>query len=87
MRTNPFTQHLDDIDETYWQHQRRALGFAVRLLGAGCAALVHALLPFLFVHTGSRAINRLHDAMTARSHAVARSRASNAREFVANMPR
>lgn len=60
---NPFTQHPHDIGETYWQHQRRALGFAFQLLSAGLAALVHALLPFLFVETGSRAISKLHAAM------------------------
>lgn len=63
MSANPFTQHPHNIGETYWQHQRRALGFAFQLLGAGCAALVHALLPFLFVETGSRAIRKLHTDM------------------------
>jgi Family of unknown function (DUF6356) len=63
MSANPFTQHPHQIGETYWQHQRRALGFALQLLGAGLAALVHALLPFMFVETGSRVINKLHTAM------------------------
>lgn len=68
MTANPFTQHPHEIGESYWQHQRRALGFAVCLLLAGGAALVHALLPFLFVHTGSRMIGRLHASMVARRH-------------------
>lgn len=63
MNPNPFTQHPAEVGETYWQHQRTALGFAVELFGAGFAALVHAFLPFLFVKTGSRAIRRLHERM------------------------
>lgn len=63
MNNNPFTQHPAEVGESYWQHQRMALGFAVELFAAGFAALVHALLPFLFVKTGSRAITRLHDRM------------------------
>lgn len=63
MRGNLFTQHPAEVGETYWQHQRVALGFAAALFTAGCAALVHAFLPFLFVKTGSEAIARLHDRM------------------------
>ncbi|MBL8523054.1 MAG: hypothetical protein JNN20_05140 [Betaproteobacteria bacterium] len=70
MSANPFTQHPHDIGETYWQHQRRALGFAFQLLGAGLAALVHALLPFLFVETGSRTISKLHTAMVTHRRAA-----------------
>jgi Family of unknown function (DUF6356) len=32
---------------------------------AGCACLVHGVLPFLFVSTGSRAISELNDRMIA----------------------
>jgi hypothetical protein len=32
---------------------------------AGLACLVHAVLPFLFVKTGSRTISVLHDRMVA----------------------
>lgn len=63
MNNNPFTQHPAEVGESYWQHQRMALGFAVELFAAGFAALVHAFLPFLFVKTGSKAITRLHDRM------------------------
>ena len=36
------------------------------LLGAGLACMVHAVLPFLFVRTGSATIERLHGHMTGR---------------------
>ena len=51
-----FTEHPDSIGETYWQHLAFALGFAARLMLAGLAALVHAVLPFLFKTTASRLI-------------------------------
>ena len=40
-----FTEHPASVGESYWQHLAFASGFAARLLLAGLAALVHALLP------------------------------------------
>jgi hypothetical protein len=37
--------------------------FGVRMMAAGVACLVHAVLPFLFVHTGSRTIGELNERM------------------------
>ena len=37
--------------------------FGVRMVFAGLACLVHAVLPFLFVKTGSLAITELHHKM------------------------
>jgi len=51
-----FTDHPASVGESYWQHLAFALGFAVKLLLAGMAALVHAILPFLFKTTASRLI-------------------------------
>ena len=51
-----FTEHPASVGESYWQHLAFALGFAVKLLLAGLAALVHAVLPFLFKTTASRLI-------------------------------
>jgi len=62
-----FTEHPQTVDETYFQHMRFAAGFAVRLLGAGCAAIVHAVLPFLFEKTASRMINDMHHRMHNRN--------------------
>jgi hypothetical protein len=58
-----FTAHPRDAGETYWQHMRVSLSFAGPLLLAGFAALVHALLPFLLVRTGSGIVARLHERM------------------------
>jgi len=65
-RANPFTDHPSEVGETYLAHLRTAAGFGWQLTVAGLACLVHALLPFLFVRTGSECIHRLHERMHAR---------------------
>lgn len=58
-----FTRHLRSVDESYVQHGRHALGFAVHMFVGSLACLVHALCPFLLERTGSDIIRRLHDRM------------------------
>ncbi|MGP8034561.1 MAG: DUF6356 family protein [Steroidobacteraceae bacterium] len=58
-----FTEHPASVGETYSEHMGRAACFGLRMIGAGVACLVHALLPFLFVRTGSAAIAELNDRM------------------------
>ena len=55
-----FLDHPASLDETYLEHQVVALSFAFRLMGASLACAVHALVPALFVATGSRAIANLN---------------------------
>jgi hypothetical protein len=59
-----FSEHPASVGETYTEHMGRAACFGGRMITAGVACLVHALLPFLFVHTGSRTIAELNDRMT-----------------------
>ena len=40
-----FIDHPRSVDETYFEHMRFAGWFAVRLLMAGCAAIIHAVIP------------------------------------------
>ena len=56
-----FLDHLRSVDESYFEHLLFAGGFALRLLGAGVAALVHALVPCLFEKTASQMITQMHD--------------------------
>jgi hypothetical protein len=60
-----FTEHPESVDETYGEHLVRAWWFGGRMVVAGLACMLHALLPFIFVHTGSEAIDELHDRMQA----------------------
>lgn len=61
-----FTEHPASVGETYAEHMAVALGYGVRLLGAGCAAVVHALVPALFETTASDAIRGMHAEMENR---------------------
>lgn len=72
LRANPFTEHPAAAGETYLAHLRTAAGFGFELVTAGLACLVHALLPFLFVRTGSDCICRLYERMCARRRRVER---------------
>ena len=58
-----FTAHPASVDETYAEHLSVAFSFGTRMVAAGLACLVHGLLPFLFVRTGSRAIEELNERM------------------------
>ncbi|WP_213769293.1 DUF6356 family protein [Caballeronia sp. dw_19] len=60
---NIFTTHPAAVGETYFEHLRVAVGFGARLFVAGIACCIHALLPWLFVSTGSRAVVKLHKSM------------------------
>lgn len=63
-----FTRHPADVGETYGQHLAHASAFGVRMIAGGFACILHGLLPFLFVRTGSQQIRTLHDRMvTGRS--------------------
>jgi hypothetical protein len=68
-----FLSHPATVDETYGEHFLFALGFALRLLGAGLAALIHAIIPCLFEHTASRMIREMHQKITSRAHQPAAS--------------
>ena len=58
-----FTEHPASVGESYGEHMGQALGFGSRMVLAGLACLIHGVLPFLFVRTGSRAIAELNDRM------------------------
>ena len=62
------TSHLDSVGETYFQHFRHAMSFAVAMFFGATACLVHALFPFLFEKTGSDCIKTLHDRMVVNRH-------------------
>jgi hypothetical protein len=58
-----FTEHPASVGESYTEHLGHAAGFGLRMMFAGFACLVHGVLPFLFVRTGSRAISELNERM------------------------
>ena len=58
-----FTEHPATVGETYTQHLGHALGFGLRMVFAGLACMIHALVPALFVRTGSETVATLYDRM------------------------
>jgi hypothetical protein len=65
-----FNEHPASVGETYWQHLLRASWFGGRMLMGAGACFIHALLPFLFVKTGSETITQLHAAMVTNRRRV-----------------
>lgn len=76
---NPFTDHPNSVGESYLQHSRVAGSVGIKMVGAGLACLVHAVLPFLFVTTGSRMI------LTLATKISAGRRAANAQGILAEL--
>lgn len=58
---NLFLDHPRSVDESYLEHAIFAGRFSISLFGAACAALVHAILPFMFEKTASRIVARLYE--------------------------
>jgi hypothetical protein len=63
-----FAAHPASVGESYGQHMSMAFSFGMRMIAGGCACLLHGLLPFLFVRTGSGMIGALHDEMVQHRH-------------------
>lgn len=61
-----FLEHPQKAGESYLQHQRTALSFALPLLGAGLAAAAHAFVPGIFERTAGDMIRRLHQRLEQR---------------------
>lgn len=76
-----FIDHPRTVDESYGEHLRAASGFGFAMLFGGFACLIHAIVPGLFVHTGSNVIRGLHERMV-----VNRRRKRPAEEVIATAP-
>jgi Family of unknown function (DUF6356) len=61
-----FTAHPASVGESYGEHLVTATSFGSRMVLAGIACMLHGLLPFLFVRTGSRAVSELNAQLVAR---------------------
>ncbi len=63
MLKKAFTEHPASVGESYVQHMGMAFGFGSKMVVSGMACLLHGLFPFLFVTTGRRCIEDLHNCM------------------------
>ncbi len=58
---NPLTAHCRSVGETYGQHFIFAASFGTRMVLGGMACIVHAVLPFCFLRTGSTTVLKLYE--------------------------
>ena len=58
-----FTNHPTSVGESYGQHLIHATSFGVRMMLGGMACVLHGILTFLFMKTGSKQIETLHGKM------------------------
>lgn len=58
--------HLNDVEENYFVHGATALFYCLSLLALGVAALIHAFIPHIFVHTVSDGVKKLFIRMEKR---------------------
>jgi hypothetical protein len=70
-----FAAHPASVGESYGEHLATATSFGGRMVLAGIACMLHGLLPFLFVRTGSRTVSELNAQLIARRPAGAPSTA------------
>jgi hypothetical protein len=61
-----FVAHPQSVGENYFEHMAVAFGFGFKMLGGGLACIIHGLVPGLFVCSGSKMINCLHDELQAK---------------------
>ena len=66
-----FLAHPRSVNESYGEHFAIAGRFGLTMIGAGLALLVHAIVPSLFLRTGSAAIKNLYAEMTSRQPLLA----------------
>jgi hypothetical protein len=62
-----FTNHPNSVGESYIQHFYTALKYSVLFVMLAVTALIHALLPFLFIDTASKKICKLAKEMEERN--------------------
>lgn len=61
-----FVEHPKSLGMGWARHGAGAVKISAELIGAGCACLIHAIVPGLFTQTAGKTVTRLHDHMTRR---------------------
>jgi hypothetical protein len=70
-----FADHPRSLGMTWASHGAGAAVIAVRLIGAGIACLIHALVPAWFTQTAGRTITEMHDEIARRKAGAANPKA------------
>jgi len=61
-----FLDHPRSLGMSWASHGAGAVAIGARMIGAGTACMVHALVPGLFTETAGRTVVDLHEHMTKR---------------------
>ena len=66
-----FTDHPKSLGMSWATHGAGAVVIGARMIGAGLACIVHAVVPALFTETAGRTVMSLHDHMVRRKAGAA----------------
>ena len=66
-----FTDHPSSLGMTWASHGAGAVKIGAELIGAGCAAIVHAAVPGWFTETAGRTVTRIYDHIQSRKAGAA----------------
>jgi hypothetical protein len=66
-----FLEHPRSLGMSWWGHGVGALAIGVRLVGAGVACLVHAVVPGVFTQTAGKTITGMYEHMMRRKAGAA----------------
>ena len=66
-----FLEHPRSLGMSWASHGIGAVAIGARLVGAGCACLVHAVVPALFTQTAGRTISGMYEQMMQRKAGAA----------------
>lgn len=65
-----FVEHPKSLGMSWAGHGLGAVAIGLRMIGAGAACLVHAVIPGAFTETAGRTVASLHDHMVKRRAAA-----------------
>lgn len=66
-----FTQHPRSLGMGWASHGIGAVKIGAELIGAGCAAIIHAAVPGWFTETAGRTVTRIYDHIQQRKAGAA----------------
>ena len=66
-----FLDHPRSLGMTWAGHGIGAVAIGARLVGAGCACIVHAVVPGVFTQTAGKTITEMYDHMARRKASAA----------------
>jgi hypothetical protein len=66
-----FTAHPRSLGMSWASHGAGAVKIGAELIGAGCAAIVHAAVPGWFTETAGKTVTRIYDHIQSRKDGAA----------------